>query len=99
MDRYLGIFGEIPKGLPPLRGFEHTVELEEGAKPVIVTSYRHLKAYKDEIEKAIKELLDMGFIKPSYSPFASSIVLVKKKDGTIIMCVGYRLLNKKTIKN
>jgi hypothetical protein len=51
--------------VPPDRGFEHIIELEEGAKPVITTPYRHPKKYKDEIEKAIKELLDMGHIRPS----------------------------------
>jgi hypothetical protein len=84
------VFGEIPPGRPPDRGFEHTIELEEGAKPVITTPYRHPKKFKDEIEKAIKELLDMGHIRPSSSPFASSVVLVKKKDGTMRMCIDYR---------
>jgi hypothetical protein len=73
--------------------------LEEGAKPVITTPYRHPKKFKDEIEKAIKELLEMGHIRPSTSPFASSVVLVKKKDGMMQMCIDYRALNKKTIKN
>ena len=41
----------------------------------------------------------MGHIRPSKSPFASSIVLVKKKDGTLQMCIDYRVLNKRTIKN
>jgi hypothetical protein len=68
-------------------------------KPVITTPYRHPKKFKDEIEKAIKELLEMGHIRPSSSPFASSVVLVKKKDGTMQMCIDYRALNKKTIKN
>jgi hypothetical protein len=73
--------------------------LEEGAKPIITTPYRHPKKFKDEIEKSIKELLDMGYIRPSFSPFASSVVLVKKKDGTMHMCIDYKALNKKTIKN
>ncbi|XP_059064617.1 uncharacterized protein LOC131856731 [Cryptomeria japonica] len=63
------------------RGFEHVIELEQGAKPVITTPYHHPGGYKEEIEKTIKELLDMGFIRPSSSPFESSVVLVKKKDG------------------
>lgn len=93
------VFGEIPPGRPLDRGFKHAIELEEGAKPVITTPYRHPKKFKDEIEKAIKELLDMGYIRPSSSPFTSSVVLVKKKDGTMRMCIDYQALNKKTIKN
>ena len=83
IDKYSKVFGPIPLGAPPDRGFEHIIELEEGVKPVITTPYRHPKKYKDEIEKAIEELLDMGHIRPSSSPFASSVVLVKKKDGTM----------------
>jgi hypothetical protein len=99
IDKHSKVFGPIPLGVPPNRGFEHIIELEEGAKPVITTPYRHPKKYKDEIEKAIKELLDMGHIRPSSNPFASSVVLVKKKDGTMHMYIDFRALNKKTIKN
>ena len=59
----------------------------------------HPKAYQNEIEQAIQELLALGHIRPSASPFASSVVLVKKKDGTMSMCIDYRALNKKTLKN
>eukprot|EP00253_Pinus_taeda_P014803 PITA_14803 len=65
----------------------------------ITTPYRHPKAYRDEIEQAIHELLALGHIRPSSSPFASSIVLVKKKDWTLRICIDYRALNKKTMKN
>ena len=58
----------------------------------------HPKRYKDEMDKTIKELLDLGYIQLSSNPFASSIVLVKKKDGNLWMCIDYRALNK-NIKN
>jgi hypothetical protein len=99
LGRHQQVFESIPPGRPPDRGFEHTIELEEGAKPMITPPYRHPRRFKDELEKAIKELLAMRHIRPSNSPFASSVVLVLKKDGTMRMCIDYRALNKKTIKN
>ena len=47
----------------------------------------------------MQELLELGLIRPIYSPYASSIVLLKKKYGTLRMCIDFRALNKKTIKN
>jgi hypothetical protein len=49
--------------------------------------YHHPRRFKDEIEKEIKELLAMGHIRPSTNPFASSVVLVVNKDGTMRMCI------------
>ena len=92
--RYFGTFQQVDRQT----GFEHIIELE-WTQAVITTPYRHPKRYKDEIEKTIKELLKLGYIWPSSSPFASSVVLVKKKDGTLRMCIDYRALNKKTINN
>jgi hypothetical protein len=66
---------------------------------MITPPYHHPRRFKDEIEKAIKELLAVGHIRPRSSPFASSVVLVLKKDGTMRMRIDYRALNKKTIKN
>ena len=53
------------------RGFEHIIELEGGTQAIITSTYRHPKRYKDEIEKTNKELLELGYIHPSSSPFAS----------------------------
>ena len=99
IHKHSKVFGPIPPGVPPHRGVANIIDLEEGEKPVITMPYRHPNKYKDKIEKAIKEMLDMGHIRPSSSPFASSMVLVKKKDGTMRMCIDFRALNKKTIKN
>jgi hypothetical protein len=65
MGQYEPVFGPIPPERPPERGFEHTIELEAGATPVITAPYRHPKKFKDEIEKAIKEFLAMGHIRPA----------------------------------
>lgn len=61
--------------------------------------YRVSYGQKNEIEKIVKGLLDSGEIQPSKSPFASPVLLVKKKDTTWRMCVDYRYLNSLTIKH
>ena len=45
------LFSDIPQGRPLDKGIEHIIELEEGAKPIMITPYRHPKRLKDEIEK------------------------------------------------
>ncbi len=45
------------------------------------------------------ELIDMGHIRPSISPWGAPVLFVKKKDGTLRMCIDYRGLNKKSIRN
>ena len=51
------------------------------------------------IEGLIKKMLQQGVIRPSNSPFAAPVVLVKKKDGSWRMCIDYRSLNKATVKD
>ena len=47
----------------------------------------------------MNELLDEGFIRPSTSPWGAPVLFVKKKDGSLRLCIDYRQLNKVTIKN
>ena len=53
----------------------------------------------DEVKAHIQEMLNLGAIRPSNSPWASAIVLVRKKDGRLRFCINLRRLNNRTIKD
>ena len=53
----------------------------------------------DEVRAHIEQLASSGIIRPSHSPFASNVVLVRKKDNKLRMCVDYRQLNNRTVKD
>lgn len=52
-----------------------------------------------ELKVQLQELLDKGFIRPSVSPWGAHVLFVKKKDGSMRLCIDYRQLNSVTIKN
>ena len=52
-----------------------------------------------EVRNHLQELLRPGIIRPSHSPFASNIVLVRKRDKKLRMCVDFCQLNKRTVKD
>nr|GFC57325.1 peroxidase 64 [Tanacetum cinerariifolium] len=86
-------------GLPPIRSQDHKIPLLPNARPVSSRPYCQPYYQKSEIEKQVRELLHQGLIRPSHSPFASPVILVKKNDGTWRFCVDYRALNDITIKD
>ncbi|GJV69676.1 ty3-gypsy retrotransposon protein [Tanacetum coccineum] len=96
IDKYQGIFHE-PTTLPLFRSTSHSIPLLPNSTPPNIQPYRYPHSQKTEIEKQVDELLTVGFIQPSTSPFSSPVLLVKKKDNTWRMCVDYRALNKITV--
>lgn len=78
---------------------EHHILLKEDSIPKQMYPYRYSHTSKDEIEKMVKELLDTGVVRHSQSPFASLVLLVRKKYSTWIMCVDCRYLNSLNIKH
>ncbi|KAF5459681.1 hypothetical protein F2P56_019608 [Juglans regia] len=89
---------ELP-GLPPDRETEFKIELEPATTPTHKAPYRMAPAELKELKVQLEELLEKGFIRPSSSPWGAPVLFVKKKDGSMRMCIDYRELNKVTIKN
>ena len=64
-----------------------------------MTPHRMAPVELHELKVHIHELLDKGFIRPSTSPWGTSVLFSKKKDKTLRLCIDYRQLNRVMIKN
>ncbi|KAL5769927.1 hypothetical protein ACOSP7_014081 [Xanthoceras sorbifolium] len=93
------VFPEELPGLPPQREVEFVIDVVPGTSPVSIAPYRMAPAELKELKIQLQELLDKGFIRPSVSPWGAPVLFVKKKDGSLRLCIDYRQLNKLTVKN
>jgi hypothetical protein len=96
---FVDIFPKELPGFPPERELEFTIELKPGTEPIARTPYRMSMPELQELKMQLKELLDLGLIHPSVSPWGALVIFVRKKDGSWRICIDYRQLNKATIKN
>ena len=96
---YSDVFPDDLPGLAPDREIEFNIDLLPGTNPISIAPYRMAPTELKELKEQLQELLDKGLIRPSNSPWGAPVLFVKKKDGTMRMCIDYRQLNKVTIKN
>ncbi|GKA88055.1 putative reverse transcriptase domain-containing protein [Tanacetum coccineum] len=76
-------------GLPPTRKVEFQIDLVPGKAPVAQAPYR----------LAHSEMKELSELRSCLSPWGAPVLFVKKKDGSFLMCIDYRELNKLTVKN
>ena len=93
------VFPEELPGLPPHREVDFEIETILGATPISIAPYRMAPMELKELKKHLEELLDKGFIRPSTSPWGAPVLFVKKKDGSLRLCIDYRQLNRIIVKN
>ncbi|XP_070036173.1 uncharacterized protein [Nicotiana tomentosiformis] len=68
-------------------------------QPISIPPYRMAPPELKELKEKLQELLDKDFSRTSVSPWGAPVLFVKKKDGSMRMCIDYRQLNKVTVKN
>ncbi|GJY31821.1 putative reverse transcriptase domain-containing protein [Tanacetum coccineum] len=96
---FADVFPDELPGLPPAREIEFGIELIPGAEPISKAPYRMAPVELKELKEQLQEMLENGFIRPSVSPWGAPVLFVKKKDGSMRLCIDYRELNRITIRN
>ncbi|GJW22182.1 putative reverse transcriptase domain-containing protein [Tanacetum coccineum] len=99
VNSLMGVFPDELPGLPPAREIEFGIELIPGAEPISKAPYRMAPVELKELKEQLQEMLENGFIRPSVSPWGAPVLFVKKKDGSMRLCIDYRELNRITIRN
>lgn len=88
---------EIFKGLGCIKGVTHEIKLRDDVKPISEKLRRRSPKEQDIEREAMRQLIALGVLEPSVSPWASSDVFVRKKDGIIRVTADFRALNDATV--
>ena len=99
LSDFKDVFPEELPQLPPERELDFMIELKPGAELISKTPYRMTTPDLRELQIQLKELLDLGLIRPSISPWGAPVIFVKKKGGFLWFCIDYKDLNNATMKN
>ena len=90
---------EAADELPRHAAYDYVIPLQPGTSPPFGPIYSLSEVELKALQEYLEENLSKGFIRASTSPAGSPIIFVKKKDGSLHLCVDYWGLNKITIRN
>lgn len=98
LNKYRDCFAQNIYELRAIKNVEMSIHLNDN-KPVTYRPYRLSLHEREKVRDMVNDMLNAGIVRESQSPYSSPIVLVKKKNGETRMCVDYRSLNAKTIRD
>jgi hypothetical protein len=96
---FVDMFPEELLGMSTERELEFTIDLKSGAEWIARLPYRMSTSELQELKMKLTELLNLGLIHPSVSPWGALVIFIQKKDGSWRICIDYCQLNKAMIKN
>ena len=97
---YADVFSKVKASeLPPHCNYNLKINLEEGTSPPLGTLYSLSPVELSALRTFIDDNLNTGFIRPTASSHAAPVLFIKKKDGSLCLCVDFRGLNKITKKD
>ena len=99
VKKFQDVFLDELPSLPPHGEFDFSIEVYPGTDLISVSPYRMAPLELKELKTQFEELLSNGFIRPSTLPWGAQVLFVKKKDGTLILCINYRKLHRVNVKN
>jgi len=85
--------------LTPHHPYDLKINLEEGAQPLVGPIYSLLASEQETLKEFIEENLNMGFIQPTSSSHGTPVLFIKKKDGSLYLCVNFHILSHISKKN
>ena len=98
LGKYGDTFSKDENDLGRTGIIKHRISVDN-TRPIKQAMHRVPVHMQDELDRHIDLMLDNDIIQPLASPWASAIVLVKKKDGSRRFCIDYRCLNDVTVKD
>ena len=97
LEEYQHLFALNLKELGKTSLVQHEIKLSD--KTPFKERFKRIPHQYEEVRKHLQEMLDIGAIHRSTSPWASPVLLVHKKDGSVQFCIDLRKLNNQTIKD
>lgn len=98
INKYRVCFSTGLTDLGCAKSTEMNIQLND-AEPFTYRPYRMALKEKEIVDEMVGDLLENDIVRPSDSPYASPVLLVKKKNGESRLCIDYRKLNSKTVKD